>query len=597
MPSLSQRAPAGSACTGRRGGAAAPAVPSAARQRYWTRLVPLLVVLAVTVHIPAFCRAVWNPDEGFVAVQARMLAHGGVLYDTVVDRKPPLLPWLYEGGFALFGDDSLWPLRAAAVAAHIVTAVFLASIARRRWGAQCGVVAGVGYLLLSIGLAPEDTQAANFEVFMLPWTAAAFWCADRSRWGAAGLAVAGAALTKQSGAAMLVPVAWMLWHMSRPDRGGCAPGGPRRGGPARTVAAGPSAAVPAQTGGGSVSARRRGLPAWLRWGFGPGSQPVPRSIGAGTVPAWGRLAGGAVLPLVVVALAVGARRFVFWTVTGSSAYLSPHGAWLTAAGRALGNAGILAAAGAGLLAPAVWLAVRRRRFLEADIVVWLAGSTVAVTAGFQFYGHYYLQLMPPLVLLGTAALRELPRWWKTAAAWTALACGAFLAWGFTAPRTELDHAATVAAAVRQYTAPGNTVLVWGMHPEQYWLARRHPASRYLTAGFLTNFSGGHGGARVGEKYAVPGAWRTFQRELAARPPALVVVDDSRGAPYAPGHIPTLCRLLAERYRRVGKAGGAVLYALKRSPPPRLPRGFRAAANDPGRKDEPPAARRHSLHGP
>lgn len=496
------------------------------RRRYWGRLAPLLVVLAAGVHGPAFSCAVWNPDEGFVAVQARLLAHGGRLYDTVVDRKPPLLPWLYQGGFALFGDGSLWPVRAAAVAAHVVTAVLLASVARRRWGDRWGVAAGVGYVLLSVGLAPEDTQAANFEVFMLPWTAAAFWCADRCRWGLAGLAVAGAALTKQTGAVVLLPVAWMLWRAAR----GVPPGGA-----ASAVSAGSTPPLCPAPG----TARRPGpTAAW----------------------AWARLVTGAVLPVLGVAAALGIGRFVFWTVTGSGTYLSPTGAWLVAAGRGLGNAGILAAAGAGLVVPALVLVVRRRRFADGDMTLWLAGSAAAVIAGFQFYGHYYLQLVPPLVLVGTAALRELPHWWKAAAAWTALAAGAFTAWGLMAPRAELEHAQAVAAAVRAYTAPDRTVLVWGMHPEQYWLADRAPATRYLTAGFLTNFSGGRGGARVGEKYAVPGAWRTFQRELARRPPALVV-DDSRGAPYAPEQVPTLSELLAERYRRIGTVDGAVLYVL------------------------------------
>ncbi|MGX9229272.1 hypothetical protein ACWV95_29665 [Streptomyces albus] len=84
--------------------------------------------------------------------------------------------------------------------------------------------------------------------------------------------------------------------------------------------------------------------------------------------------------------------------------------------------------------------------------------------------------------------------------------------------------------MRSYTDRGDRVLLWGMHPEGYWLSRRMPASRYLTAGFLTNFSGGRGEARVGERYAMDGAWPRFERELRLRPPELIV-DDSRGKRY------------------------------------------------------------------
>lgn len=511
------------------GGARRRARRLRAPDRYWVRLTAALAVLAALVRVPSFLRPVWNPDEGYLAVQARMLAHGGVLYDTVVDRKPPLLPWLYEGLFAVFGDGSLWPLRAAAVVAQLAAALLLASVARRRWGGRAGAAAGAGHLLLSIGLAPEDAQAASFGVFMLPWTVLAFWAADRRRWGLAGLAVAGAALTKQTGGAVLLPVLWMLWS-ARAQPPGRHPGAVR---PARGVV-------------GAV-----GDPTT---GSGPAPEPPGRAAAL-------RLLAGCALPVAAAAILTGPSRFVFWTLTGSGSYASASGAWGVALGRGLGNAGILAAAGAAFVVPAV-LAAARRAGAErptADLWVWLGASALGVVFGFQFYGHYFLQLIPPLVLVGVGALRGLPRWWPAAVAWTVLASAAFGVWGLTAPRAELDHADAVAAAVRARTGPGDTVLVWGMHPEQYWLSGRAPASRYLTAGFLTNFSGGRGGARVGERYAVPGAWRTFVEEAALRP-ADLIVDDSRGAPYAPALTPTLRRMLDTGYRPVDTVGGAVLYA-------------------------------------
>ncbi|EST37290.1 hypothetical protein N566_13825, partial [Streptomycetaceae bacterium MP113-05] len=183
---------------------------AALRRRYRPALLAVLTVLTALTRLPSLTTTLWNPDEGFLATQARQLAAGGELYATVVDRKPPLLPWLYQAAFAVFGDESLWPLKAAAVMATVATAVLLASIARRRWGDRAGWTAGVVSVLLSVGLSPEDTQAATFEVFMLPWTAAAVWCADRRRWACAGLAVAGALLTKQTGGAVLLPVLYLL---------------------------------------------------------------------------------------------------------------------------------------------------------------------------------------------------------------------------------------------------------------------------------------------------------------------------------------------------------------------------------------------------
>ncbi|MFH8991169.1 ArnT family glycosyltransferase [Streptomyces sp. NPDC017940] len=468
---------------------------------YWTRLLPALALLACATRLPSFAGPLWNPDEGYLAVQARLLADGGELYETVVDRKPPLVPWLYRAAFAVAGDESLTSVRILAIGAHLLTAVLLASLARRRWGDRAGRTAGVLYLLLSVGLNPEDAQAATFEVFMLPGTAAAVWSADRRRFGLAGTAVACAFLAKQTGGAVLVPVVWLLW-----GAGGAGPG----------------------PGG----VRREGV----------------------------RLAAGVVGPVFAAAVLTDPSGFVFWTVTGSGAYASFTGSELHVLARGLANTLLLGTACAGILPPVVRV-LRVARTGAADLWLWAGSSAGAVVLGFHFFGHYFLQLTPPLALLGTVALQILPRE-RTVRAVLASACVCllFVAWGLLAPRPDLAHAERLAAALQSRTAPGDRVLVWGMHPETYWLADRTPASRYLSAGLLTNFSGGRDGPRVGEEYAVPGAWRTFRAELAARPPA-VVVDDSRGKPYGAGRVWGLRRVLrGGGYERVGVVGGAVVYA-------------------------------------
>lgn len=470
----------------------------------------MVLLLTTVTRLPSFTRELSNPDEGFLATQARQLTDGGRLYDTVVDRKPPLVPLLYQGCFAVFGDQSLWPLKVAAVLAVAATALLVASLARRWWGDSAGWTAGTLTVLLSVALVPEDSQAATFEIFMLPWTALAVWCADRRRWALAGLAVAGAALTKQTGGAVWLPVLYLMWR-ARP-------------------------------------------------------RPTVCVLSLASVAA----------PFVAFALWFGPGPFLYWMVTGSGSYASVTGAELHALLRALGNASLVAMGAAPLLWAALRLARGGRgdgeRWPGATVVwVWLGASALGVVVGFQFYGHYYLQLLPPLALWGALVLHRLgrrepgPLPGRLLAATAALsAC--FVLWGLLlAPRGELDHARTLGAEVRERTRPGDTVLLWGMHPEQYWFADRPPASRYLTAGFLTNYSGGRhslvGGrhaVRVGERYAMDGAWDHFRAELADHPPRLVV-DDSRGKPYAISRTPTLRAYLRDHYQRVGTVGGAVLW--------------------------------------
>lgn len=473
---------------------------------YWLRLVPALLVLTTLTRLPSFLQPVWNPDEGFLATQARMLAAGGVLYETVVDRKPPLAPLLYQGAFEVFGDQSLWPLRALAVLAVAATALLLASIARRRWGDRAGVTAGVLCVLASVGLNPEDAQAANFEIFMLPFTAAAMWCADRGRWTRAGLMVAGAFLVKQTGGAVLLPVLFLLWR-------GLPAGAPRRRALLSTLA-------------------------------------------------------GFVVPLVAVGLMLGLRQSLFWTVTGSGSYATFTGSELHVLGRALVNTLIFTVGCVGMMVPLVAVLRRRmahRRVLTPDLWVWFAASALAVLTGFHFFGHYYLQLLPPLALLGTGALQLLTGdWLRVAVVCSTVTATVFVGWAATVPRPELEHSQRLAKVVQARTEPGDRVLFWGMHPEHYWLTDRPPASRYLTAGLLTNFSGGRNGPMVGERYGMEGSWPTLLKELSEDPPE-VIVDDSRGKPYEPSRMPRLKRLLAAEYERIALVSGAVVHVRAKKP--------------------------------
>src|SRR5579859_1283564 len=74
----------------------------------WCRVVLLFFAVATITHLPAFQRTFWNPDEGFLATQARALnTESGQFYSIIVDRKPPLLPYVYAWMFRLVGDHDV----------------------------------------------------------------------------------------------------------------------------------------------------------------------------------------------------------------------------------------------------------------------------------------------------------------------------------------------------------------------------------------------------------------------------------------------------------------------------------------------------------
>ncbi|MFJ8061369.1 ArnT family glycosyltransferase [Streptomyces sp. NPDC096142] len=493
----------------------------------------LLCLLALVLRLPSFRRPFWSPDEGYLATQATMLRTGGRLYQNVVDRKPPVMPWLYEACFAFAGDGGLTAVRIAAVAALGATAVLTARTADQLLGAWAALPAGVLTVTASVALPAPDAMAATFEIFMLPATAVALYCGVKDRFLLAGLAVSVAVLTKQVGLAPLLPLLPLALE------------GPRR---------------------------RRNTVA---------------------------LALGAVAPVAICALVLGVHRFTFWVFLSSGSYASsPPGAQVIAEHAASGLVSLLTAFAAVLvLLP---LLPRRRRTHSLRVarrrgarprrsaahsrrtdrlpVVWLLASAGGVSVGWHFYGHYFLQLVPPAALLalrvidvscerpsgGPAVLRHLvERAGRRGVALSAAACSLLVAacWTTAAWQTrppQLDKTLAVANAVRDHSAPGASLFVWGMHPETYWLSGRPPASRYLTAGLLTNFSGGADIRRVGPEYAVPGSWPVFRRELADTPPC-VLVDDSADTPYPLADYPELRTLLADGYRRVADIQGARVY--------------------------------------
>ena len=179
-------------------------------------LLVVFVLLSAALRIPTFGNHVFNTDEAYLATEAQVLESGGHLYVDAVDRKPPLVPYVYAATFELVGSDDLWPVRVLAVLAHALTALLLAVEARRRlrrnWS---GVAAGVLYLLAATAFRPQDAQAANFEVFMLPLMTAAMVLGIRRRPAAAGATLAVATLAKQTAATTLLPLVWLAWRARR----------------------------------------------------------------------------------------------------------------------------------------------------------------------------------------------------------------------------------------------------------------------------------------------------------------------------------------------------------------------------------------------
>jgi hypothetical protein len=275
------------------------------------------------------------------------------------------------------------------------------------------------------------------------------------------------------------------------------------------------------------------------------------------------LAVGFLAPIVVAGSLFGAHDFFRWVFTGDTGYLDTGGAvgysvhlglrqtlWFVLANIALVG-----------LAAAAWRKVRA----NLDLWLWTLGGIVAVVSGFRFFGHYYLQLLPPLALLATGPIVNASR--RTLAV---LAVVVAVPVGFFAQKALASHLSRTEIVVRDLNAyvrrtvpDTRPILIWGHLPEVYWQTDHPPATRFATTGFLTGQSGGRPPSLTGMDLAAPGAWADFEADLRAHPPALVLdvapanVRNSRYESQA--RFPRFGQYLRRHYRPVARVDGVVAY--------------------------------------
>jgi 4-amino-4-deoxy-L-arabinose transferase-like glycosyltransferase len=189
--------------------------------------------------------------------------------------------------------------------------------------------------------------------------------------------------------------------------------------------------------------------------------------------------------------------------------------------------------------------------------LWLGAAVVGVLAGGNFHAHYYLQLVPPLAVLGGIAVSALVEE-RRQIAWGACAAAAAAALAFAAPLwfasgvaqaeaiwprdPHLRSDAAVSQYVRTHTRPHEHIFVVWAAADVYYLADRPPAFKYI---WYRNVQ------------AIPGALPAADRMLAQRKPALVVAAQT---PLAIDRSSlTTMRILRREYRLVAAVAGVPIY--------------------------------------
>lgn len=429
--------------------------------RSGTRWAAALALLAVLVFV-AIIRlgAAATPlerDEGEYAYAGQLILQGTPPYQAAFNMKFPGTYYAYAAIMAVFGETPAG-IRHGLLLVNAATIVFVYLIGRRWLGVRSAVVAAWVFGLLSLTPRILGLFGHATHFVLLPLMAALWIVADRApatwrRALAVGVLTGLAVLMKQHAIVFVPGVAAFV--MGRDWRSS-----------------------------------------------GPG---VRHLLSAGLVLA-GALATFAVLCAVLAVQGV-LGAFWFWTIDYARAYVSvvPRSeafgnfaeAWSAVTDSTLplwtgGGVGLV------LLWTARWPA-EARVFLTG----LAAASLGAIIPGFYFREHYFILLLPAVALLSGVAVETMSRWrWRVlphglaggVAILLVAACSALFivtnrAVLFAAAPDDVSRlvyrsayfadARQVALLIRDATAPGDQIAVFGSEPEIYFYSDRRAATAYI----------------------------------------------------------------------------------------------------------------------
>lgn len=486
-----------------------------------------MAVLLLT-HLPALLAPSTIQDESVYVVVAREMLRGGRLYVDVVDRKPPLLFWVYDAILRVFGVHD-WPaLHAVGVLWVLATMWALYVIGRGLAGPSAGLAAALLYAVFKTFWVVTNL-AFNGEVMMNLPLVLGFVIAFHpgpSRWRPA-LLLAGAMpalgfLLKQPAGIAGVPLGvYVLLGSYRQARG--------------------------------FEWRHSLVHAlWLILGF-----VAALAAAALLLERQGLLRDAFYWSVLDHDVSYGPLSTVFWQRGGRMTAIF-----------VLCSLPLLLGTWWSLRHPELWAARGAER---TALLVWLVVAMIGTAASGRFFDYYYIQLLPPLCLLAAPwfgqpwlsepdAIRA--RWTKVAVAFCALT---FIVVNFVeAPRPIGED--DLSRFVRRRAHIEDRLFVWGQYPAFYLHADLRPASRYIAFFPLTGYIFGspwnHDPSHEDTSDLIlPGAWANLAEDFAEHPPRYIL--DTEGTRHPPKYpisqFPQLQGLLVRDYRLAFTAPAGLLY--------------------------------------
>jgi 4-amino-4-deoxy-L-arabinose transferase-like glycosyltransferase len=498
-------------------------------QRSWKFCLAVfgIILLTVAIRLPSLLHPQPIDSEAMYSVVANEIVDGGRPYADAVERKPPVLFWTYAAIFKVAGKFNWSALHLVALAWALCAMAGLYVIGRELFDRNTGLIAAFFYCVFQPCWTWKNLTFDAEMLMNLPiiWAwAIAFRRSSsplRPELFAAGALLGTAFLLKQPAAIAAVPLGiYLLLPSYRASR----------------------------------SLRRM--------------NSIIQAV---------MLTAGFFVALGLVTIVLWKQGILddafYWTIADHDV---PHVFWQKGIVHTLIFFGACLPLVIGTITACrdknkIWAGKTAER---TALIGLLAASALGAAAGARFYPHYYVQLIPPLVLLAAPYYSRLwsrmirsPYWFLRPGvtyAWLVLTIIVFSIehWTGLASRRVPSEAGRYLST---HSSPEDRIFVWGQTPEIYLDAHRRPASRYITTFPLTGYV--FGGPIAGfdtRSRILPGAWTTLEQDFTRHAPTYIVdvQPDPKSAQFPVKNFPILAKLLAERYQPVARTSEGVIYRMR-----------------------------------
>ncbi len=447
-----------------------------------------LAILTFGLRISTLYHPFIDIDESQFAGFAHVLMDGGLPYRDSLDTKPPLIYLFYACCFFIFGKYNMAGVHLAGIVLALAVSWTLYQIGKENGQEKGGMGGALFYTLFSTAGLPKFIAVSITSVMVLPLSLSLlyFLRGDRESrlrfdlW--AGLFVGLAFLFKyQSGIQLVLFFLWIIW---------------------------------------SVKQKEEDLrSAFLRFST---------------------CFGGFLIPVMITGVSLYAlgvwSDFYQWSLLGSFRYIQSGVETISYFKNFFLRGGffILCTLVLWVLA-SFQLKNNNRNRLTLFLGLGLLLSWVPVATGGRFYGHYFIQCLPPLCLLAGLQAGKLER----TDILKKMAWGIFLPvlffWVLRLdlkkmedffPDDQLFLQKRVGEWMKNNTQPQETLFVWGFATAIYFHAERKPVSRFLWTDWLTGKVPGSNQSNLPDfdttRYIAPLAWKALWEDFNKNPPTYFV---------------------------------------------------------------------------